>query len=133
MARTGTLRTAGPLFVVALVAALLNPVPASAAAWVAVDTVSGSGLFASIETWEASPVDYDGDGDQDVWMRYHDQGGKLWKNDGRRSYFLAYTWPRKHPNGQVPDRHDCEWADVDHNGLPDAYCAAGRSGANRVK
>lgn len=103
------------------------------ATWTALDTVPGSGLGATVETWEASPVDYDRDGDEDVWIGYHDQGGKLWRNDGSGSYTLAYTWPRRNSEGKVPDRHDCAWADVDRNGLPDAYCAAGRSGANVVK
>jgi hypothetical protein len=98
-----------------------------------VDTVSGSGVAATTETWEATPVDYDRDGDEDVWIGYHDQGGKLWRNNGSGSYALAYTWPRRNADGKVPDRHDCAWADVDRNGLPDAYCAAGRSGNNLVK
>jgi hypothetical protein len=120
---------------VSLVCALapLRPSAAAAPAWTAVNTVSGSGLAASVETWEATPVDFDRDGDQDVWIGYHDRGGKLWRNDGRGRYTLAYAWPRRNQEGKVPDRHDCNWADVDRNGLPDAYCAAGRSGANVVK
>jgi hypothetical protein len=110
-----------------------DPSAASAATWVAVDTVPGSGLAATIETWEATPVDFDRDGDEDVWIGYHDQGGKLWRNNGSGTYTLAYTWPRRNAEGKVPDRHDCAWADVDRNGLPDAYCAAGRSGDNLVK
>jgi hypothetical protein len=109
------------------------PSPAAAATWTAVNTVAGSGLGASIETWEATTVDVDRDGDQDVWIGYHDQGGTLWRNDGTGRYAAAYTWPRRNPSGKVPDRHECDWADVDRNGLPDAYCAAGRSGANAVK
>ena len=65
---------------------LLPAPPAGAAVWVAVDTVAGSGLTASLETWEAVPVDYDGDGDQDVWVGYHDQGGRLFRNDGAGVY-----------------------------------------------
>jgi len=103
------------------------------AAWVAVNTVAGSGLGASIETWEATPVDYDRDGDQDVWIGYHDQGGRLWRNNGQGVYSLAHTWPRVNADNRVPDRHDCDWADLDRNGLPDTYCAAGRGGQNLVK
>lgn len=111
------------------------PLPADAAAPTAVDTIQASGLQASTETWEANPVDYDGDGDQDVWIGYHDQGGKLWRNDGHGVYARLATnaWPRLSPEGKVVDRHYCDWADVDRNGLPDAYCGAGRSGANNVK
>jgi hypothetical protein len=116
-----------------LAATLAHPPSASAAAWTALDTVAGSGLGASIETWEATAVDFDRDGDQDVWVGYHDQGGKLFRNNGSGLYTVAYTWPRVNADGKVPDRHECDWADVDRNGLPDAYCSAGRSGANLVK
>jgi hypothetical protein len=113
----------------------VHPPPAAAATWGAVNTVAGSGLASSLETWEATPVDYDGDGDQDVWVGYHDQGGKLFRNNGSGTYTrVAQTaWPRVNSEGMVPDRHYCTWADVDRNGLVDAYCAAGRGGQNLVK
>lgn len=119
---------------VALVTLGFGALPtARAATWTALDTVAGSGLGASTETWEATPVDYDRDGDQDVWIGYHDQGATLWRNDGRGAYARAYVWPRQNASGKIPDRHDCDWADVNRNGLPDAYCATGRSGGNLVK
>jgi hypothetical protein len=109
--------------------------PAVAAAWVAVDTVAGSGLASSLETWEATVVDYDGDGDQDVWVGHHDQGGRLLRNNGAGTYTRVApgAWPRVNADGMIPDRHLCAWADVDRNGLVDAYCSAGRSGENLVK
>jgi FG-GAP-like repeat len=114
---------------------LTKPPPAEAATWVAVNTVGGTGLAATVETWEATPVDYDGDGDQDVWVGYHDQGGKLWRNNGSGAYtrVAANAWPRVNAEGRIPDRHYCAWADVDRNGLLDAYCGAGRGGMNAVK
>ena len=109
--------------------------PAVAATWVAVNTVSGSGLASSLETWDATVVDYDGDGDQDVWVGYHDQGGRLFRNAGTGVYtrVAAAAWPRVNADGKIPDRHLCAWADVDRNGLVDAYCSAGRGGQNLVK
>jgi hypothetical protein len=133
MVRHLDVRSAAVAVATLLLAVLIRPPGAAAAAWTAVDTVSDSGLFVATETWEATPVDYDGDGDQDVWIGYHDQGGKLWGNNGSGVYTLAHTWPRRNAENRVPDRHDCDWADVDRNGLPDAYCAAGRSGNNLVK
>jgi FG-GAP-like repeat len=122
------------LVTVSLLSAI-QPRAAVAATWVAVNTVTGSGLASTLETWEANPVDYDGDGDQDVWVGYHDQGGKLFRNNGSGTYTrVALTaWPRVNSNGMIPDRHYCAWADVDRNGLVDAYCAAGRGGQNLVK
>lgn len=124
----------GALMVTALLCGM-HPPKAGAATWVAVDTVSGSGLASSLETWEATPVDYDGDRDQDVWVGYHDQGGKLFRNNGSGTYtrVAATAWPRVNADGKIPDRHQCSWADVDRNGLVDAYCAAGRGGQNDVK
>jgi type II secretory pathway pseudopilin PulG len=113
-----------------------GPAPtAGAASWVAVDTVAGSGLASSLETWDATVVDYDGDGDQDVWVGYHDQGGRLFRNNGAGVYtrVAAAAWPRVNAEGMIPDRHLCAWADVDRNGLVDAYCSAGRGGQNLVK
>jgi len=114
---------------------LVGVAPAASAAWTAVDVVGPSGLGASTETWEAVPVDYDNDGDQDVWVGYHDQGGKLWANNGSGAYtrVASGAWPKVNSEGKIPDRHDCAWADVDRNGLKDAYCAAGRGGQNSVK
>jgi hypothetical protein len=109
--------------------------PAVAATWVAVNTVAGSGLASSLETWDATVVDYDGDGDQDVWVGHHDQGGRLFRNDGAGVYtrVAVAAWPRVNADGLIPDRHLCAWADVDRNGLVDAYCSAGRGGQNLVK
>ena len=101
----------------------------------AVNTIGASGLADSTETWEAMAVDYDRDGDQDVWIGYHDQGAKLWRNDGHGVYtrVAVNAWPQLSPEGKVVDRHYCDWADVDRNGRPDAYCGAGRSEDNLVK
>jgi hypothetical protein len=75
--------------------------PAVAATWVAVNTVAGSGLASSLETWDATVVDYDGDGDQDVWVGYHDQGGRLFRNDGTGVYtrVAVGAWPRVNADG----------------------------------
>ena len=129
----GRILIAALLAVSALVA--VPAPPAAAAAWVAVDTVAGSGLASSLETWDATVVDYDGDGDQDVWVGYHDQGGRLFRNNGAGVYtrVAAAAWPRVNAEGMIPDRHLCTWADVDRNGLVDAYCSAGRGGQNLVK
>ncbi len=136
MVRGAAVRRVAPVVVYLLVAVLvLTPSPASAAVWTAVNTVAPSGLSESTETWEATPVDYDGDGDQDVWVGHHDQGAKLWRNDGSGAYtrVAASAWPKVNADGKIPDRHHCAWADVDRNGLVDAYCAAGRGGQNDVK
>ncbi len=102
---------------------------------VAVDHASTMGLYALEKSWSASTVDFDGDGDEDVWIGYHQWTGKLWRNDGGHYTQAAPTaWPRVNPlSGKVPDRHDCTFADVDLDGRPDAYCSGGRNQSNLVK
>jgi PKD repeat protein len=94
-------------------------------------------------TWAAEPVDFDNDGDEDVWIGYHQQGvlkepmgaGRLFRNDGDGTYtwVAREAWPRLKPNGRIPDRHDCTFSDFDHNGFVDSYCSAGRNQSNLVK
>lgn len=108
------------------------------------DRATAAGLSPTFNnTWAAQPVDYDNDGDQDVWIGYHQAGvvkgtqgaGRLWSNDGDGTYTWVArdAWPRIKPNGRQPDRHDCAFADFDHNGLVDAYCSGGRNESNLVK
>jgi hypothetical protein len=97
---------------------------------VAVDVAAEAGLSSSrTKTWSAAPADFDRDGDEDVLIGYHPVE-KLWRNEGDGTYerVARGAWP-----GRAIDRHNCAWADVDRNGLPDVMCATGRGLANRVK
>ena len=96
----------------------------------AVDVAGPAGIATAVtRTWSAAPSDFDRDGDQDVLIGYHSLE-KLWRNEGDGTYVrVAETsWPA----GPI-DRHNCVWADVDRNGLPDVFCATGRGLGNRVK
>ena len=101
----------------------------------AVDRAEAAGLAKRTKTWAAAPVDYDRDGDQDVWIGYHGGGGGLWRNNGKGRYRRVATraWPKHNDHGKIIDRHDCDWADVDRNGRPDTYCSTGRFRSNKVK
>ncbi len=106
-----------------------------AARLVAVDRARRFGLQGRrVETYGAVPVDYNRDGRQDVWIGNHSDGAVLKRNPGRGRYVrVARTaWPTGMGRGHI-DRHDCDWADVDRNGLPDAYCSTGRMRVNVVK
>lgn len=98
----------------------------------AVDVAKESGLRSGrMRTWSASAVDYDVDGDEDVLVGFHFyRRARLYSNDGDATYtrVAKYAWPNN-----VPDRHFCDWADVDLNGRPDVYCSAGRGTPNHVK
>ena len=68
--------------------------------------------------WGMAVADYDNDGHQDLFITGHDPNDRIW------------YWT---PSGYVPsafvfpdsDRHDCDAADVDSDGLLDLYCAVG--------
>jgi hypothetical protein len=102
---------------------------------VLIDRLRQAGLVRHHMTWSSSEVDYNRDGRPDLWIGKHQDGGDLWRNTGRGKYVRVRSraWPHRNPSGLVVDRHDCQWADVDRNGRPDAYCSAGRFGATIVK
>ena len=116
-------------------ALLLVATPVALAVPILVDRAGPAGIYESNKSWAATPIDYDHDGDQDVWIGFHQRSGKLWSNNGDGTYsrVAASAWPAKNADGSITDRHDCAWADVDQNGLPDSYCSAGRNKSNYVK
>jgi len=131
-----SIRSGLVLAVVLVAGGIVAPSSASAATWQAVDTIAGTGLASTLETFGAVPVDYNGDGREDVLFGHHDQGARLFRNEGNGTYtrVAAAAWPKLDPvSGLNPDRHECAWADVDGDGRPDAYCGAGRTGNNVVK
>ncbi len=100
------------------------------------DRAGAAGLTLTERTWSGSAVDYDNDGDQDVLVVNHQHAnGRLYSNNGNGTYtwVARAAWPRTNAQGGVFDRHDCAWADVDGNGLQDAYCSGGRNQSNYVK
>ncbi len=94
-------------------------------------------------TWSSAQVDYDGDGDEDIFIGYHQAGvvkgtsgaGKIWSNDGTGHYtWVAQSaFPRVNANGLITDRHDCQFGYANNDLKLDAYCSAGRNESNRVK
>lgn len=117
-------------------AATTAPSRAAARQKFAVDFAGRAGLrVARTRTWAAAPGDYNRDGAQDVLINYHGFGAKLWKNKGHGHYrrVASYAWQQENSRGQLLDRHNCDWADVDRNGRPDLYCSAGRRESNIVK
>ena len=114
---------------------LLAGVQPAAAAPTLTDRALQAGVYVSTQTWATTPVDYDADGWEDVWVGLHQWGGRLFRNNGNGTYTrVALTaWPRVNSQNGIVDRHDCAFADVDGNGLPDAYCTSGRNQSNYVK
>src|SRR5512132_573019 len=101
-----------------LVAIPLLTIPrAAASTWALQDIGVGTGLAITQETWTADAIDYDNDGLMDLWIGYHDHGGKLWRNDGdgTMSYVARSAWPefgyRADGTHARIDRHDSAWGD----------------------
>lgn len=100
------------------------------------NSASASNLNIVQRTWSASTVDYNNDGLEDIWLGFHQRvDSKLMRNNGDGTYtpVAEYAWHKDNSLGEPIDRHDCEWGDVDKNGLQDAVCSVGRDKPNHVK
>jgi hypothetical protein len=90
-----------------------------------------AGVYQVAQSFDTLPFDFNGDGLTD--FLYSPQNGgprQLWQNKGDGTFTLATTmsWAVN-----TKDQHSCASADVDHNGLPDVYCALGAIHGTRTK
>jgi hypothetical protein len=104
----------------ALAAVSAVSLPASAQAVEAFDASKDAGIFEISKTWGANVHDFDRDGWRDVLISRHDLDARLYRNhqEGGFDEVQAGTFG-------PADRHGCAWADVNIDGLPDAFCALG--------
>jgi hypothetical protein len=127
------------------IAALLaaGPVAVEAASPRLVDRAAEAGINQpATPSWDVTTGDYDNDGDTDFSMSLHwTNPGELRRNNGDGTFTriagsgaaAGIIMPRPNELGGLVDRHACTWADYDRNGLPDAYCSAGRQINNSYK
>lgn len=101
---------------------------------VLVDRATAAGLAQSSRSWSTSAADFNGDGFEDVLTEFHQYADSwVYANDGDGTFTRAFRIARRNSQGGVLDRHDCQWYDVDANGLLDFYCSGGRNESNYVK
>jgi hypothetical protein len=86
----------------------------------AVDKAEEAGLYEFTRTYGAVVTDFDNDGQKDIFLGRHGSAPRLYLNggDGHFSESNERTWGQR-------DRHGCDAADVNSDGLKDIYCAVG--------
>jgi hypothetical protein len=70
------------------------------------------------KAWGSTVADWNNDGKQDFWVCGHDANDRPWYWDGKGYSAGAQVM-------EFVDRHDCDSADVNHDGLIDIYCQIG--------
>jgi hypothetical protein len=95
----------------------------------AVDRAASAGIAQVTRSYGTYVRDLDRDGDKDfLYNRHFGYPMRLYVNDGSGHFTL-----RTNTTFPVNDRHDCVWASLDQNDLPDLYCAVGATGGKLVK
>ena len=121
--RSRRLLTWASLLAALLVSAAASSVVMASAAGAqgARDAAADAGILETTRSWSLAVDDFDGDGSSDFLLSRHGKApAQIWHNDvGSFTEFAA---------GELPagaDRHGCDWADVNVDGLQDVFCAVG--------
>lgn len=111
------------VFVGALVFLVVSGSAASARPYRFVDVAAEVGLSTDpTRSWGSTAVDYDRDGDIDLFMNRHARQPHLYTNvDGR----FTETAREFFSGEERMDRHGCSWGEANLDGLPDLYCTQG--------
>ncbi|HEX2296232.1 MAG TPA: VCBS repeat-containing protein [Actinomycetota bacterium] len=86
------------------------------------DVTRAAGVLDAGRTWGSSWVDFEDDGDPDLFLVRHWREPVLFLNDGDR--FDPLPTP-KVLRGTHMDRHQCTWGEGNHDGRPDLLCVQG--------
>lgn len=104
-------------------AAISMTVPAGAAtAYRFRDVTEAVGLTGTSRTWGSSWIDFEDDGDPDLFLVRHWEPAALFLNDAG-SYSALQGEDELELVGM--DRHLCAWGEADHDGRADLYCLQG--------
>ncbi|MFN2586747.1 MAG: FG-GAP repeat domain-containing protein [Actinomycetota bacterium] len=87
------------------------------------DVTTAAGVLDIGRSWGSSWVDFEGDGDSDLFLVRHWREPVLFLNDGDGAFDPMRT-PRALQGTQM-DRHQCTWGEANHDGLPDLLCTQG--------
>jgi len=132
---TGTRVRLASCLAVAMACLLPQPATAALEGETAVDTAVETGVYHVSESFASDVVDVNNDGYSDILLGAHDRGNVLLINnqDGTftRPANTVSAWPKQ--TSKFIDRHGCQWADINGDLLPDAYCGVGRTEQNWIK
>jgi hypothetical protein len=87
------------------------------------DVTRAAGVLDAGRTWGSSWVDFEDDGDPDLWLGRHWREPELFLNDGDSGFDALPTPPDL--AGTHMDRHQCTWGEANRDGLPDLLCTQG--------
>ena len=116
----------------------MPPTPPTGGGWtqgtpvnvVAQDMAVPAGVYETTLTHGSFPADFNSDGKTDLFVGRHNHGNisRLYKNNGNGTFTeIDHGTFFKH------DRHSCDWADVNHDGLIDMFCVAGSDRGTEAK
>ena len=86
----------------------------------AVDKAVAAGIAEMTKTHGAIVADFDKNGSPDIFLGRHQGAARLYANDGA-GHFIETNKGVFRPT----DRHGCDAADVNHDGLQDIFCTVG--------
>ncbi len=87
------------------------------------DVTRAAGVLDAGRTWGSSWVDFESDGDADLFLVRHWREPILFLNDGDGAFEALPTPPDL--VGTHMDRHQCTWGEANQDGLPDVLCTQG--------
>ena len=90
----------------------------------AVDKAAEAGIQETTRTYGAVVEDFDGDRLPDIFLGRHGSPPRLYHNDGDGTFTKADNSGKSFGRGRI-DRHGCDAADVNQDGLEDIFCAVG--------
>lgn len=114
------------------------PIPPTGGGWtlgtaqnvVAQDMAGPAGVYEQTLTHGSFPADFNKDGKMDLFVGRHNHGNisRLYQNNGNGTFTeIDHGTFLKH------DRHSCDWADVNQDGLLDLFCMAGSDRGTEAK
>lgn len=86
------------------------------------NVTTAMGVYQSTRTWGSSWIDYDDDGDPDLFVVRHWRTPRLFVNTGKGFRRLRGQTDLQ---GTHMDRHVCIWGEGNQDGVPDLFCTQG--------